>query len=55
MISKRIEVKDSGEPPYLIIEPKLDWYLGESLALEIPFSDYADPENEFLFFSVKLR
>lgn len=53
--SKRIIVKDTGEPPYFLVEPKLDWYVGVGEALDIPFSDYVDPENATVFFKIRLR
>ena len=55
MISKRILVKDSGKVPFLTVYPKLDWRLEFGGELEIPFSDFVDPEDETLFITIKLR
>ena len=48
-------MKDAGQPPYFIVEPKLDWFVGVGEALEIPFSDFVDPENAVVFFTIRLR
>ena len=53
--SKRIQVVDAGELPYFVVEPILEWYVGVSEALEIPFSEFDDPEDALVFLTVKLR
>ena len=55
VLSKKIFVADPKEPPALDVEPPLQWYMGAGEAFEIPFSSFADPEGNFVFFSVNFR
>ena len=48
-------VKDAGEPPNFEVEPPLEWYLGAGEYLEIPFSDYSDPEGAEVYMNVVMR
>lgn len=46
---------NTGEPPYFLEEPELDWFVGVGEALEIPFSEFEDPEGNPVIFSISLR
>ena len=54
-VSKRIYALNPGEPPALLDTPPSHFYLDAGKYLEIPFSDFADPEENTTFFKIKLR
>ena len=53
--SKRIYVIDPGEPPYLLEVPPQNFFVNAGSGLEIPFSNYVDPEGQYVYFKIKLR
>ena len=54
-VSKRIYALNPGEPPALLDTPPSNFYLDAGKYLEIPFSGFADPEENTTFFKIKLR
>ena len=54
-VSKKIFALNPGEPPALLDTPHATFYLDAGKALEIPFSEFVDPEENTTFFKIKLR
>ena len=55
VMSKKIFALNPGEPPYLVDVPPANFYLDAGKYLEIPFSGFVDPEENTIFFKIKLR
>ena len=55
MISKKVLVVDPGLAPFLKYEPPVEWKMEIGSRLEIPFSDFSDPEGNPVFFTIRMR